>query len=101
MYIHTAKTDPEILINTRRLFERLCARKVAVNPKKTELDLKEVGSFGHLVCLQVSAIDSASIDSDLMILMVTNYLATQIRIYNGAINCVRQNRKINWCTKIS
>ena len=35
------KTDEDFLANTRRVFERLRAKKVAVNPRKTKLGLKE------------------------------------------------------------
>ena len=34
------KTDSYFLANTRRVFERLRSKKVAVNPKKTKLGLK-------------------------------------------------------------
>ncbi len=43
------KTDEDFLANTRRVFERLRAKKVAVNPRKTKLGLKEVEYVGHLV----------------------------------------------------
>ena len=43
------KSDPELLDNTRRVFERLRDKNVAVNPKKTELGLAEVEYIGHLV----------------------------------------------------
>jgi hypothetical protein len=48
MYSYTI-TDLEFLTNTRRVLERLRAKKVAVNPNKTELCLKEVEYVGHLV----------------------------------------------------
>ena len=43
------KTDPDFLANTRQVFERLRAKKVVVNPRKTKLGLKEVEYVGHLV----------------------------------------------------
>ena len=43
------KTDPDFITNTRRVFERLRVKKVAVNPRKTKLGLKEVEYVGHLV----------------------------------------------------
>ena len=43
------KTDTDFLTITRRMFERLCAKKVAVNSRKTKLGLKEVEYVGHLV----------------------------------------------------
>ena len=35
------KSDPEFLTNTRRAFDRFRDKKVAVNPRKLELDLEE------------------------------------------------------------
>jgi hypothetical protein len=43
------KSEAEILRNVRRVFERLRAKNVAVNPKKTKLGLPEVEYVGHLV----------------------------------------------------
>ena len=43
------KTDTDFLTITRRMFERLCTKKVAVNSRKTKLGLKEVEYVGHLV----------------------------------------------------
>ena len=45
------KTDAEFLrnVNVRRVFERLRAKNVAVNPKQTKLGLPEVEYVGHLV----------------------------------------------------
>ena len=43
------KTNPEFPTNTRRVFDRLCDTKVAVNPRKTELGLEKVKYVGHLV----------------------------------------------------
>jgi cleavage and polyadenylation specificity factor subunit 1 len=43
------KTDPDFLTNTRRVLERLRSKKVAVNPRKTKMGLKEVEYVGHLV----------------------------------------------------
>ena len=43
------QTDPDFLANTRRVFERLRSKKVAVNPRKTKLGLKEVENVVHLV----------------------------------------------------
>jgi hypothetical protein len=43
------KTDPAFLTNTRRVFDRLCDKNVAVNPRKIELGLEQVEYVGHLV----------------------------------------------------
>ena len=43
------KSEAEFLRNVRRVFERLCAKNVAVNPKQTKLGLPEVEYVGHLV----------------------------------------------------
>jgi hypothetical protein len=43
------KSEAEFLRNVRRVFERLRAKNVAVNPKKTKLGLPEVEYVGHLV----------------------------------------------------
>ena len=43
------KSDPEFLDNLHRVFDRLHDKKFAVNPRKTELGLKEVEYVGHLV----------------------------------------------------
>jgi len=47
------KSDPEFLTYTRRVFDRLRDKKVAVNPRKTELDLEEdecvIYLMGHLI----------------------------------------------------
>jgi hypothetical protein len=43
------KSEAEFLRNVRRVFERLRAKNVAVNPKKTKLGLPEVKYVGHLV----------------------------------------------------
>jgi len=43
------KTEAELLRNVRRVFERLRAKNVAVNPKKTMLGLAEVECVGQLV----------------------------------------------------
>jgi len=42
-------SEAEFLRNVRRVFERLRAKNVAVNPKKTKLGLPEVEYIGHLV----------------------------------------------------
>jgi len=41
--------DDEFLDNTRRVFDRLCDKNVAVFHRKTELGLAEVEYVGHLV----------------------------------------------------
>ena len=43
------KSEAEFLRNVRRVFERLRAKNVAVNPKKTKLGLPEVEYVSHLV----------------------------------------------------
>jgi len=43
------KSEAEFLHHVRRVFERLRAKNVAVNPKKTKLGLPEVEYVGHLV----------------------------------------------------
>jgi hypothetical protein len=43
------KSEAEFLRNVRRVFERLRAKNVAANPKKTKLGLPEVEYVGHLV----------------------------------------------------
>ena len=43
------KSDPKILDNTHRVFDRLRDKNVAVNPRKTELGVAEVEYVGHLV----------------------------------------------------
>jgi hypothetical protein len=43
------KSEAEFLRNVRRVFERLRAKNVAVNPKKTMLGFPEVENVGHLV----------------------------------------------------
>jgi len=48
LFIH-GKSEAEILHNVRRVFERLRAKNVAVNPKKIKLGLPEVEYVGHLV----------------------------------------------------
>ena len=44
-------TFPEFPTNTRRVYDRLCDTKVAVNPRKTELGLEEVKYVGRLVSM--------------------------------------------------
>ena len=45
--------DPEtFLANVRKVFERLHEFNVAVNPKKTKLELAEVEYVGHVVSAQ-------------------------------------------------
>ena len=43
------KSDPEFLDSTRRVFDHLHDKNVAVIPRKTELGLAEVEYVGHLV----------------------------------------------------
>ena len=49
MYSYTAKSEAEFIRNVRRVFERLRAKNVAVNPMKTKLGLPEVEYVGHFV----------------------------------------------------
>jgi hypothetical protein len=50
-------TDPEFHAKTRQAFDRLRDKKVAVNPRKTELDLKEVEFRDGLLILSKEAPD--------------------------------------------
>ena len=49
MYLSMARTLRHSLANVRKVFERLREFKVAVNPKKTKLELAEVEYVGHVV----------------------------------------------------
>jgi hypothetical protein len=43
------KSEPELLRDVRKVFERLRATNIAISPKRTKLGLPEVEYVGHLV----------------------------------------------------